>query len=387
MSVTVEKVYQILKEKYDLSFVAGKDGFYNMVQWISVLDNNDIIPYMRATELAVTTGFTLKNEQDLLNLCIMLKERNVSGLIINVGPYIKKIPEHIITYCELNDFPLFSLPWEVRLIDIINETDQLMIYSSHLKENVAEIFKDYIFMGELKQERIDEMYKNGFGINEKYQMLVMEYVATQDKHTLDVPIENMRNDIEKKITFYNERFVMISHYDQLIILIIQKSETNLKKMMENIYDMLMQKYPSYQLYLIAGPKEMKFQEMRRYYKVLSNALRVAKQTKKNLLFYDECNVYQLLLPLAGEPILQEFYHSVFENLLEYPASSHFDTIEYLKKYVQLNGNIQEMAKEYYVHRNTITYNLKKIEKITGLDLDNWEDRLKLQVCLMIHDMI
>ncbi len=387
MAVTVEKMYRTLKDKYQLCLVAGEAGMYNMIQWISVIDNNDVVPYMRSTELAVTTGFAIKHEEELLQLCTQLQEKSVSGFIINVGPYIPEIPESVIEYCQNKNFPLFSLPWEVRLIDIINETDQLMIYSSHMKENVAEIFKDYIFLAELRPDRKDEMEKNGFGEKEKYQMIIIEYEADVAKDTLEVPIESVRNDIERKINSHNERFVIISHYDQLIILIIEKNSTEMRRVINNVYEMILKKYTACNIYMLVGPQNMKFQDIRRFYKEMNAALLLEKRTGQNIMFYDELGIYKLLLSLNKDTVLKEYYREIMGNLEEYDKINHTDTVAYLRQYVGLNGSIQDMAKENFVHRNTITYNLKKIEKITGLNLESWEDRLKIQVCLLIYDLL
>lgn len=387
MAVTVEKVYQMLKDKYQLKLVAGKDGMYHMVQWISVIDNRDVIPYMRSTEFAVTTGFAMKHEEELMQVCMKLRERSVCGFIINVGPYIPVIPDCVIEYCNHNKFPLFSLPWEVRLIDIINETDQLMIYSSHMKENVSEIFKDYIFLSEIKPERIDEIEKNGFSIKEKYQMILIDYKADADKETMEVPIENLRNDTEIRIYSHCERFVIISHYDQLIILIIQNNYYELQKIISNIREMIFKKYPELNIFMLIGPKDIKFQHIGRYYKELNSAVHLAVCTNKNVVYYDELDIYKLLLSLNNGSILKEYYDEVLGGLDEYDKINSTDTISWLKQFVRLNGNIQDMAGENFVHRNTIRYNLKKIEKITSLDLEHWEDRLKLQICLLIHDLL
>ncbi|WP_242941078.1 PucR family transcriptional regulator [[Clostridium] fimetarium] len=385
--MTVEKMYQVLKDKYQLKLISGEKGIHNMVQWMSVIDNNDVIPYMRATELAVTTGFAIKNETELLQTCILLQEQSVSGFIINIGPYISEIPESVIDYCKSKKFPLFSLPWEVRLIDIINEIDQLMIYSSHMKENIAEIFKDYIFSAELKQERKDILEKNGFREIEKYQMLLFEYKADEINNTLEVPIESIHNDVEKSLNLYHERYVIISHYDQLIVLIIDKNHIEMKRIIETIHEMILKKYNNYNIFMLMGPKNMEFLDIGRYYKDMDTALLLAKRTKQNYLFYDELDIYKLLLVINHTTVLKDYYNDILGRLDEYDKINQTDSITYLKQYMSLNGGIQNMAKENFVHRNTITYNLKKIEKIIDLNLEDWSDRLKIQICLLIHDLL
>jgi len=387
LAVTVEKMYQVLKDKYHLKLIAGEGGMHNMVQWMSVIDNNDVIPYMRPTELAVTTGFAIKNDMELLQTCTLLQEKSVSGFIINVGPYISEIPESIIDYCKNKKFPLFSLPWEVRLIDIINEIDQLMIYSSHMKENISEIFKDYIFSAELKPERKDTLEKNGFREIESYQMILFEYKADEINNTLEVLIESIRNDVERSLNLYHERYVIISHYDQLIILIVDKNSIEMKKIIETVHEMILKKYKDYNIFMLMGPKNMNFQDIGKYYKDMDTALLLAKRTNQNYLFYDELDIYKLLLVINHTTVIKDYYNGILGRLEEYDKINDTDSITYLKQYMRLNGGIQNMAKENFVHRNTITYNLKKIEKIINLNLEDWGDRLKIQICLLIHDLL
>lgn len=40
-------------------------------------------------------------------------------------------------------------------------------------------------------------------------------------------------------------------------------------------------------------------------------------------------------------------------------------------------NISEVARKAYTHRNTIVYQLKKVQKDTGLDPNNFYDLVKL----------
>ena len=45
-----------------------------------------------------------------------------------------------------------------------------------------------------------------------------------------------------------------------------------------------------------------------------------------------------------------------------------------------------MAKELYLHRNSVRYKLRRISEITGLDLRDPEARFQLQLALRILDV-
>ncbi|NJO85200.1 MAG: PucR family transcriptional regulator, partial [Blastochloris sp.] len=51
------------------------------------------------------------------------------------------------------------------------------------------------------------------------------------------------------------------------------------------------------------------------------------------------------------------------------------------------GNLARTAEILHVHRNTLLYRLERIKKISGLDLDNAEDRLALWIALKAHRVL
>lgn len=48
-------------------------------------------------------------------------------------------------------------------------------------------------------------------------------------------------------------------------------------------------------------------------------------------------------------------------------------------YVKTNRSVKETAKKLHIHPNTLYQRLNKIENLLQLDLDQWEDMLKIQL--------
>ena len=57
----------------------------------------------------------------------------------------------------------------------------------------------------------------------------------------------------------------------------------------------------------------------------------------------------------------------------------------LKCYLDNNNSVEKVAKETFVHRNTINYKIKKIKEILGTDLSN-EDSLKFLLAYKMQDL-
>ena len=48
-----------------------------------------------------------------------------------------------------------------------------------------------------------------------------------------------------------------------------------------------------------------------------------------------------------------------------------------------NLNVSETSRQLFVHRNTLVYRLDKIQKITGMDLRNFDDAIHFKVAMMV----
>lgn len=66
------------------------------------------------------------------------------------------------------------------------------------------------------------------------------------------------------------------------------------------------------------------------------------------------------------------------SLLEYSLKNREKLLLTLEAYFFCFGNLKKMSETLRTHYNTIIYRIKRIEELTGLSLDNEEDRLTLE---------
>ena len=121
MSFTIEDMILTAENRYEMKFLAGQNGWANSISWVHLLEDTTIIQNFWGKELAVTTGLGFPQKEDWMNLARLLNRYHASGLIINVGQYIYDVPEELIAYCNENDLPLLTVPWEVHLSDMIKD--------------------------------------------------------------------------------------------------------------------------------------------------------------------------------------------------------------------------------------------------------------------------
>ncbi|HEY65567.1 MAG TPA: hypothetical protein G4O02_13455 [Caldilineae bacterium] len=101
----------------------------------------------------------------------------------------------------------------------------------------------------------------------------------------------------------------------------------------------------------------------------------------------ELGVYQLLLPLEGSSTLRAFYEETLGALEEYDRRHGTELVRTLEVYFHQLGNLSRAAEVMYLHRNTLIYRLERIASILGIDLDDPETRLCLQLALKIRQIL
>lgn len=137
MSFTIEDMMLTAENRYAMKFLAGQNGWANSISWVHLLEDTTIIQNFWGKELAVTTGLGFPKKEDWMQLAMQLNRHHASGLIINVGQYIHEIPEELKTYCDENDLPLLTVPWEVHLSDMIKDFSIRVFLQDSTDEQIA----------------------------------------------------------------------------------------------------------------------------------------------------------------------------------------------------------------------------------------------------------
>lgn len=101
---------------------------------------------------------------------------------------------------------------------------------------------------------------------------------------------------------------------------------------------------------------------------------------KYIMNYNNLGLGRLIYQLPNT-LCKLFLNEVFSN-------GSFDTLDKetittIQKFFENNLNVSETSRQLYVHRNTLVYRLDKIQKITGLDLRNFDDAIIFKVAMLV----
>lgn len=101
--------------------------------------------------------------------------------------------------------------------------------------------------------------------------------------------------------------------------------------------------------------------------------------------YGKLGVYSLLDLIPEGPELVEFKGRFLHPLRDYDAKHETLLMDTLKMYFQCNGNMRRTAEVLFTHYNTVVYRLDRVRAILGIDLEDADDRLQLQIAIKLHE--
>ncbi|MDZ4768967.1 MAG: helix-turn-helix domain-containing protein [Chloroflexota bacterium] len=106
-------------------------------------------------------------------------------------------------------------------------------------------------------------------------------------------------------------------------------------------------------------------------------------------FYGDLKLYQLLLSLKDRNLeqMRRFYEDTLAPLVEHDGRKQGDLIRTLNGFFNANGNLAKAASDLDVHRNTLVYRLERISELTGLNLEDADNRLILHIALKIQRVL
>ncbi len=101
----------------------------------------------------------------------------------------------------------------------------------------------------------------------------------------------------------------------------------------------------------------------------------------NCYSYDNMGVYRLVYELQPATCIQFLKETLGGEFFR--DKNGPELLSSLRAFLDNNMNISEASKYLYIHRNTLLYRMDKFKKLTGLDVANFDDGVKVRMALMV----
>ena len=136
------------------------------------------------------------------------------------------------------------------------------------------------------------------------------------------------------------------------------------------------------VFISIGTAVNDLKDVSRSYKEAKMAIEVGRifDGDKNIVNYEQLGIgrliYQLPIPLCRMFIKEVLHGLTIDDFDE-------ETLATVSKFFENNLNVSETSRQLYIHRNTLVYRLDKLQKMTGLDLRNFDDAIIFKITLMV----
>lgn len=109
--------------------------------------------------------------------------------------------------------------------------------------------------------------------------------------------------------------------------------------------------------------------------------------KKEIAYYKDYVFYTLLLDINDRNILYDKIHDSLPLLRGYDKENGSSLYETLKTYLCCNCNSKDTAAKLYVHRNSLSYRINKIEELTGINFSDAATIFNLNLSFCIEQYL
>ena len=382
MGFTVEDMLLLAADRYHMKLEAGARGWSNSISWLMMVEDLTIIEHFDGKELAVTTGLGFPSEEKLMALLQTLLSHHACGLIINTGRHILTIPDRVKEFCDVNDLPLLSVPWEVHIADMIKDLTMRIFLQGMADEQTSSAFIRVIEEPRSWQACAQELLPY-FDVDGSFQVILISNGSLDQMDTVERKRLGYRIEIFLENITHNSDFF---YYDSSFVLI---GNNITRQQMDAILDNFINRFRRWlsgeKLYVGIGSVLPGLQNLLTCYQRARAAMNACLRLDLPLVRFDEMGLYRLLTSSSDLLLLQEMGPDLLRPLLDHDRQHGSSYVKTLEEYLACGGSYQKMARKMFIHRNTLLYRMNKIEKLLGTSLESPRERIKYQLaCLILH---
>lgn len=375
-------------EGYGIRLAAGKNGLSNNVSWAHICESAEAASFLTGEEIVMVTGIGLNRHSSLLELTELFLSRHVSAVLINIGPYIRELPDELVKFCNENDLPLFTVPWNAHLQDIIHTICFMISMSEQKSQELGSAFKNALLFPTQKELYYVALSKYGFQIESRYSVCLIS--VNNPYKPLEERAATLADDLGRALKFSWKGFSVFEYDGDILAIICAKNPEQVKTFANEIRTTIKQFLVKQEtISMGVGKLTKSIRCLHKSYRQAKSILQlqISGKIPENRFIYSDMGLYRLLIGIDDPEILEDYYSQSLSCLVEYDREYHSNLLETLRAYLDNNCSVKETAEQLYVHRNTVNYKLGRIEEVTGLSLASTQTRLQLTLALMISDMI
>ncbi|WP_301859704.1 PucR family transcriptional regulator ligand-binding domain-containing protein [uncultured Megasphaera sp.] len=376
MSISVSHLFHEQENPYKLSLLAGQGGLYREVSWIQVMEDRDYAPFLVHNELIFTTGLGKGDDEQWLEKFVQaLIQAGSAGLVLNVGKYIflEDISDDLRALCDRQQFPLFSMPWNVRLVDVTQSFLYAIFLTKRAEYELIDACQTLLFQTDT-EGALQCLSLHGFREDQTCEAVVIVVSPGTGQEQAERIVTSYKGLLNSQQIPY-----LIFPLKQGIFLLRQ-----IPAGQEGCRDAVVPAEGESVQAVGYGMTVPSLQELPVSYRQAVCAAFWAAATGKKQCRFADLGVYALLFSQSHPMAMETLYQQTLGPVLAYDEQYGRELFPTLEAYLRHSGSIQAVAAELCVHRNTVSYRVQKIKELLHCDLSDEQTRFTYLLACHIH---
>ncbi len=351
MAITVHTILNLPSFK-NARILAGRESLDNVVTQVSISDSPlSEVDYELSSygDFYLSEFYFAKDSvRDMVSYLNPIIKAGGSGICI-LDEYVKDLPKGIIDYCNEHSLPIILNSVSVPYAVMIREIMELIIADGQntlLTQEITSI--------------IDRT------IDQKTQLQIMKQINPHFNNTITAFYVTLSGDssIAQDIRNFFDRDIFSSGilYKKGVIGIVSHSDFTKANSQIQYYLDKLQSLDGIESIGISDAA-IKLSEVSRALNQAIIAADLGYNEQDTVVHYRNLGIMKLFMLLSGEPELEDFYNDIIGTLLEYDEKHNSQLFETMLAYHQCGYQFKKVAKQLFVHENTIRYRISKAQEI------------------------
>ena len=388
MAVSVKELQNELGERFQLRLLAGQKGLNAIVTWVHMMEDTNVVDFFWGNEMVVTSGYQIRSEEDLLNLLKVLEAKRCAGLVINTGKYINQIPDSVIERCNEKWIPLFSMPWQMSMVEFVRTSCTSLTKSARSEEDLAQAVMNAVNTPQNPGGYRDTL--SSFFTEEKGLRMIAVRIEAEHLQGAEEKILDQRSFLRLHTAMrdVNVPYLIFRNGNKRVFVLINSTDARLAADAgARILERIKQRLHGIPIQVGIGDLIHRFEDMPDAYHSAVSARRCASLQGLELVKFSEMGFYRLLYSVPNDELLDSFYEDTVGVLSDYDKDHNTQLLETLFRYLLADGSLSEVAAQMYTHRNTVNYRMSKVREITGCSLDTAASRMPYMLAYYIGTIL
>ena len=370
----------------EATVLTGRRGLENVIRWTYMAEDLDFAQWVRGGELLIIGKIAREADFDLGRVIRMAVQKQMAGAVfLSGGGYVKTVPPIVIDYAKDHNFPLLSIPWNVPLVDVMEEIGRAASQSADGNDN-RDPLKEALF-GSLPQKAQQDLWREIDYPAESPQclaVLVFQRMPLQEKVRDTLPQE-YRTLCDAWLTRHHIPHVVTLHYGHILILFTRENDDG--QTVLTALTQAVRESGSQAVFHIGAALAEHAYSLGPVYEKAQIARRIAySYDQQEAYVFRPTGIREFILGVSNHEEFLAYSALVLEKLVDYDRKNNTELVDTLRTYLDAGGNLQRTAERLFIHRNTLNYRLKRIREITETDINEPFTRMALEFAFVIHQL-